>query len=44
MKNILIISGGGRQNGNTTQLVKSFMNGATDSGHKVELSSLINAY
>lgn len=41
MKNILIIQGGGRSNGNTSQLVDSFMNGAKESGNSVELISLI---
>lgn len=41
MKNILIISGGGRPNGNTAQLVNSFIDGATDAGHKAELISLV---
>ena len=41
MKKILIIQGGGRPNGNTDQLVKSFAKGAADAGHKVENISLI---
>lgn len=41
MKKILIIQGGGRTNGNTAQLVKSFVQGAEDAGHKVEIISLI---
>lgn len=41
MKNILIIQGGGRANGNTSQLTDSFMNGAKESSHSVELVSLI---
>lgn len=40
MKKILIVSGGGRPNGNTAQLVNAFMNGAKDAGHKTELLSL----
>lgn len=40
MKRILIILGGGRNNGNTAQLVKSFMKGAEEAGHQVELVSL----
>lgn len=43
MKNILIIQGGGRANGNTAQLVKSFEKGATDVGHKVETISLLKS-
>ncbi|MCM1299156.1 MAG: flavodoxin family protein [Firmicutes bacterium] len=41
MKKILIIQGGGRPNGNTSQLVKAFSDGATDAGHQVEIFSLI---
>ncbi len=41
MKNILIIQGGGRPNGNASQLVNSFMAGAKESGHSVEQISLI---
>ena len=40
MKKILIVSGGGRPNGNTAQLVNAFMNGTKDAGHKTELLSL----
>ena len=41
MKNILIIQGGGRANGNTAQLVNSFTKGAEDAGHQVEIISLL---
>lgn len=41
MKNILIIQGGGRAKGNTSQLVDSFITGAKESGHSVELISLV---
>ena len=41
MKNILIIQGGGRPNGNTAQLANSFAQGAENAGHKVEIISLI---
>lgn len=41
MKNILIIQGGGRPKGNTTQLVEHFIKGAKEAGHKVELISLL---
>lgn len=41
MKNILIIQGGGRSHGNTSQLISSFMTGAEESGHSVERISLI---
>lgn len=41
MKKILIIQGGGRPNGNTAQLVKSFAKGAKSAGHFVEIISLI---
>lgn len=40
MKKILIVLGGGRPNGNTKQLVDSFMQGALDAKHEVELVSL----
>ena len=36
MKNILIVQGGGRPNGNTAQLAGAFANGAIDAGHTVE--------
>lgn len=41
MKKILIILSGGRANGNTVQLVKSFAEGAKSAGHTVETISLI---
>jgi len=41
MKNILIIVGGGRANGNTAQLVTLFTKGAEEAGHKVEKVSLL---
>ncbi len=41
MKNIIIIVGGGRPNGNTAQFVSAFSRGAKDAGHKVEVVSLI---
>ena len=40
MKQILVIQGGGRPKGNTAQLVASFVNGAEDAGHSVEIISL----
>lgn len=40
MKNILVIQGGGRANGNTSQLVDAFIQGATEAGHSVEKISL----
>ena len=40
MKNILIVLGGGRPNGNTAQLVSAFQRGAEDAGHRVETVSL----
>lgn len=40
MKNILIINGGGRPNGNTAQLVQAFADGAQEAGHQIELVSL----
>ena len=41
-KKILIILGGGRSNGNTVQLAKAFMRGATEAGHHVQFISLNN--
>ena len=41
MKNILIIQGGGRPNGNTAQLINSFVTGAKESGHSIEQISFI---
>ena len=41
MKNIIIIQGGGRPNGNTAGLINSFVKGATDAGHTVEIISLV---
>lgn len=40
MKNILVIQGGGRANGNTAQLVDAFIRGAEDAGHRLEKISL----
>lgn len=40
MKNILVVVGGGRHNGNTDQLVNAFINGATDAGHSITKISL----
>lgn len=40
MKQILVIKGGGRENGNTAQLVKAFAKGAEDAGNHVEIVSL----
>ena len=41
MKNILVIQGGGRVKGNTSQLIDNFVRGAEESGHSVEVISLI---
>lgn len=41
MKNILIIQGGGRPKGNTAQLTASFVRGAEEAGHHVEVVSLL---
>lgn len=41
MKNILVVQGGGRPNGNTSQLVMSFAKGAEEAGHTVEIISLM---
>ena len=40
MKRILVILGGGRPKGNTRQLADTFIQGAVDAGHEVELVSL----
>lgn len=40
MKNILVIQGGGRANGNTSQLADAFIRGAEEAGHAVEKISL----
>ena len=41
MKKIFVIQGGGRANGNTTQLVEHFIKGAEYAGHSVEKISLL---
>lgn len=41
MKKILVIQGGGRPRGNTAQLVESFVRGAEEAGHRVEVISLL---
>ena len=41
MKNILVVIGGGRANGNTMQLADSFIAGAKEAGHQVEKISLL---
>lgn len=41
MKKILVIQGGGRANGNTTQLINSFKKGVEEKGHQVEIISLL---
>lgn len=41
MKNILVVQGGGRPRGSTAQLVDSFAKGAQESGHTVEVISLL---
>lgn len=40
MKNILVVVGGGRANGNTKKLVDAFVKGAKDAKHNVEMVSL----
>ena len=40
-KRSLIIKGGGRPNGNTAQLIDSFIKGAEEVGHSVEVISLM---
>lgn len=39
MKNILVVVGSGRKNGNTEQLADSFIKGAEEAGHHVKKSS-----
>lgn len=41
MKNILLISGGGRPNGNTAQLANAFIRGAEETGNRIERVSLL---
>ena len=41
MKNVLVIQGGGRPRGNTSQLVERFVKGVTEAGHQAEIVSLI---
>ena len=41
MKNILVISGGGRPHGNTAQLVDAFIRGAKEAGNHTEKVSLL---
>ena len=41
MKNILVIQGGGRPKGNTAQLTASFVRGAEETGHRIEVVSLL---
>lgn len=40
MKNILAVLGGGRPNGNTTQLMRAFVKGVQEAGHHAEIVSL----
>lgn len=41
MKKILVIQSSGKAKGNTAQLVDSFVRGATEKGHSVEVISLV---
>ena len=41
MKKVLIVQGGGRPNGNTSQLVRAFVKGTEEAGHQVETISLM---
>ena len=43
MKKILVVQGGGRAKGNTAQLVSHFVKGAEESGHSVEVISLVKS-
>lgn len=40
MKDILVVQGGGRLNGNTAQFAGAFVNGAQAAGRRVEVVSL----
>ena len=40
-KQILVVQGGGRPNGNTAQLVQHFVRGAKAAGHTVDVVSLL---
>ncbi len=40
MKQIFVVQGSGRPNGNTSQLVEAFVKGANEAGHAVEIVSL----
>lgn len=40
-KNILVVLGGGRPNGNSSRLAAEFARGAGDAGHRVEILSLL---
>jgi len=42
MKEILVIVGGGRRNGNTARLVNAFVQGAESAGHHTETISLLD--
>lgn len=42
IKNILVVLGGGRANGNTTQLTDAFIRGAQEAGHQTERVSLLH--
>ncbi len=42
MKNILVVLGGGRANGNTAQLTDAFIRGAQEAGHQTERVSLLH--
>lgn len=41
MKKIMVIQSSGKANGNTAQLVNSFVRGAQEKGHSVEVISLV---
>lgn len=41
MKKILVVQGGGRPNGNTSQLIASFVKGGKEAGHQTEIISLV---
>ncbi len=43
-KQILVIQGGGRPNGNTAQLAAQFAKGSADAGHAVEIIALRGEY
>jgi len=42
MKNILVLNGAARKNGNTAQLLEAFIGGAKSAGHNIRAKRLGN--